>query len=1299
MNNTCILESMEINNIIIILLLFILSMVVIYYIYCLYNNIKTFEKYTNQNDAELANYDYGASHDGNYESTDKTLIENSEIITRPCQIYFVGNDGGTNDEEINKCDATSNNNKTCKYTFGDNWKEISFSDGSYYPKKIYNQSHTSIGEINPETYSSCFREDDGNSRFIYQQNDVVKYDHGNNDMINLNKVSNDDGNTYNSGRYISMNFNNDSNDNNQNYKNIINSICSKKYVPPKGLNNTDIYYKFVLNSNNEITNVQRATINADMKSFNIYDIDLDVFANSKSITISYNNSNGTFEATKGKNVISENVIVYKFKYDTDTSNDYLCGNEESGIIKSFITSNFNMNKKYIEVDDDELTSPLIHEGVSIVVPNHVREQNLFPLTGIINITEIINILTNEEQRIKNEYNSDIDIEIGKLNELSSKYTNKINKSNEEMNTYGIGRNFNQIANDIINKISNLSLSDSLINEEKKLASLKPRTTINKNILGFQQGYGIYSLDKNMYLGSDISDYKEIQSVNPLAFSYIKIPGGPKTCLNFIKNFGINGNSYNTNNSQWRNSFSGDIKYEASPIANINYFTKYNRVRIINGDGQNDRLDWAVFNFDIANNYNYDGNRNTYGYFGGERAASGGKGGHNVEYGHIWGYNNTNGWILLYELDLPGNGSFSHARGNWFNSGGSVKNGLGKRSSYDITNITYLGFSVGNSQYYGVDGWDILLKTSGAKKDSNYMGPAWNSYLGNSNFKNMSISSASGKNSIGQSEGFYEGFFKMKNITKLALIDGTAGNLDDITQNNNFIIYDLVESSGNETMYEILNRLDTYARNNAIHRNDGIFSYPKVTNFTAGPNGYSGKLSNRSSTNPFESTIIPDKICVWGINRDSDNDTQILATYNGNLNSGKGDSWRNQRPPNTLWSLWGNDWHYSSSSQTVSSGIQTAPGINTKYSSYNGDIYLVAYGAYGKSIDKIDNANKVYNNVLTNDVITKANELKESLKSEYKKKLYDEKGVNQLHINVEPKNIEGGVIMGFIFFESGNYNNLSFILSSTSHFEEYYNMKIFKITGPNTESEILISSNNNFNIDQSGFYRFECLYLIKNNNTNIISVNFDLSCTKNNKLINIKNDLMYKGKVYPASYSNNSSISHMNNNVKKFNDECLSGVKINNNDAISLRNLKNNYLNTTTNDFFNISYWTGFYNRANELKSNIILLEDNCDTSNVNSEYKEACTRLREVSDLKNKISIYRDGAKIDKLFEGSSFKNPTFLFNKKLEEEFTGGNITDYITIEKINNVNDRTQKTINQYPMFNFADNAEKSIYVKKVI
>ncbi len=292
-------------------------------------------------------------------------------------------------------------------------------------------------------------------------------------------------------------------------------------------------------------------------------------------------------------------------------------------------------------------------------------------------------------------------------------------------------------------------------------------------------------------------------------------------------------------------------------------------------------------------------------------------------------------------------------------------------------------------------------------------------------------------------------------------------------------------------------------------------------------------------------------------------------------------------------------------------------------------------------------------------------------------------------------------MGFVFFEEGEYTNLSFVLSCTNlcQFDQHTKIKISKITGSNTESVILNSQVTKFNIDKAGFYRFECLYLIKNDNRNRISIGFDLKCKKNGKQIDIKNDLMYKGKVYPDSYSDSSNILDMNNNLKMLNDTYLDGVKMYNNDAISLEKLKNMFLNTSTYDFFNVSYWNEFYNRANVLKSNIKLLDNNCNPSIIDRKYREACAKLREVSDLKDKISIYRDGTEIDKLFEGYSFENPTFIFNKKIEQEFTGGNITDYITFEKKLNVDDRTQKTKEQNPIFNFVDNAERSIYVKQVI
>ena len=254
------------------------------------------------------------------------------------------------------------------------------------------------------------------------------------------------------------------------------------------------------------------------------------------------------------------------------------------------------------------------------------------------------------------------------------------------------------------------------------------------------------------------------------------------------------------------------------------------------------------------------------------------------------------------------------------------------------------------------GWSILLKTTGVKPQTSEMGN-FHGLLAHTNFKQMTVSTAGGRNSFGSADGFYEGFFTTKNITKLALVDGTSTSLTDLTSNTNYIIYNLVESSGTETMFQILDRLDTYAINNNMANTDasGGFTSPSVINFTAGTNGYSGLYSARSSETAFgvTSKTFPDKICVWGINIDSDDDVQVFAAYWGDLKSGKGDGWRFLTPNETLWSLWGNDWHNETKNRTISAlsnppnhhtSIQTSPGINAAVSTYTGAVYLLGYSA-------------------------------------------------------------------------------------------------------------------------------------------------------------------------------------------------------------------------------------------------------------------------------------------------------------------------------------------------------------------
>jgi hypothetical protein len=295
-------------------------------------------------------------------------------------------------------------------------------------------------------------------------------------------------------------------------------------------------------------------------------------------------------------------------------------------------------------------------------------------------------------------------------------------------------------------------------------------------------------------------------------------------------------------------------------------------------------------------------------------------------------------IVAYPTAENGGSSVSGKGGVGFGAGGGS-------GGYDGTYYYGGAGAPGMVYIYSTAGsWNILLKTTGAKPAISSMGNFQN-LIGNAAFKTMTVSTANGRKTFGSADGFYEGFFTTKKITKLALVDGTSTSLTNLTGNTNYIIYDLVETSGEETMFQILNRLDTYAGNNAMSAtNAPAFTTPSVVNFTAGINGYSGIWSARSSAGAFGTSTFPDKICVCGINIDSDDDIQVFAAYWGNLASGKGDAWRILNPLETLWSLWGNDYHSNSTNQRISAGIQTSPGINASVSGYTGDVYLLAFSS-------------------------------------------------------------------------------------------------------------------------------------------------------------------------------------------------------------------------------------------------------------------------------------------------------------------------------------------------------------------
>ena len=242
------------------------------------------------------------------------------------------------------------------------------------------------------------------------------------------------------------------------------------------------------------------------------------------------------------------------------------------------------------------------------------------------------------------------------------------------------------------------------------------------------------------------------------------------------------------------------------------------------------------------------------------------------------------------------------------------------------------------------GWEIIMRTSGRKTQYSSAMYAPFGITPSSTFRSITASStgASSRTSFGDGVGLYEGFFTKTGITKIALVSGT-GNYTDMTSHSQYIVYDLVESTNAESLYDIIKRLDDYNLNNSSWAgNDSLFGASSVINFTAGTNGFSGTRTGGVSSGIRDETgAVPERFCIWGINRDSDNDTQVLCAYSNNLQTGKGDQWRGGQPKQSFWSYWGNDWHSNSVSQTISRGNQSNPGIGDSVNTYTGDIYLMA----------------------------------------------------------------------------------------------------------------------------------------------------------------------------------------------------------------------------------------------------------------------------------------------------------------------------------------------------------------------
>lgn len=246
-------------------------------------------------------------------------------------------------------------------------------------------------------------------------------------------------------------------------------------------------------------------------------------------------------------------------------------------------------------------------------------------------------------------------------------------------------------------------------------------------------------------------------------------------------------------------------------------------------------------------------------------------------------------------------------------------------------------------------WRIIMHTNSNKQNhgsSGALSAAQTAFgnVGTSSWNSITASStgANSRTNFGDGVGLYDAYFTMNGITKFAIVDGT-GDLVDVTTHTNRRVYTLYNTC-TTNINAILQDIDSRMKSNSWQNNDTIFGSNSSVDPVAG-SATSGYLSDSGLSAGFldNTNAVPSSFAIWGINRDSDNDTQVLCAYSGNLTSGKGDAWRGANPHTTLWSYWGNDFHSSSATQTISASLQSNPGLaDNVANAATTDVYLIAY---------------------------------------------------------------------------------------------------------------------------------------------------------------------------------------------------------------------------------------------------------------------------------------------------------------------------------------------------------------------
>lgn len=331
----------------------ILVIVVIYYLQVYHTRI--IEKYTGAASGAIDNttIDYKNEADAGDRSTypqDKYPGAKMELVgeqsadadaattdtykLRDCKVYFT--------DDVGACDNQQDiPTKTCSYKF-DGWMEFdTYTDNNgktlTYPKKKYKPNASNTSElINSHFTSKCFKEFDNNGkgsakRFEYVENKVVKYDSkGAQDNTEI------DTNIFGGKKYTSIQFMNTENAA-DNLAKVIDSICSLKYNPIGALTGK-VFYKFIFDTNKNITAIQKVRFNDNQTGIeNVQNDALTDFASKGSHGLRFNDS-GRLQVFVNDTDIKTNMNIFKLNYLTN-----ICTNAQIKDFTSYISQNVNIS--------------------------------------------------------------------------------------------------------------------------------------------------------------------------------------------------------------------------------------------------------------------------------------------------------------------------------------------------------------------------------------------------------------------------------------------------------------------------------------------------------------------------------------------------------------------------------------------------------------------------------------------------------------------------------------------------------------------------------------------------------------------------------------------------------------------------------------------------------------------------------------------------------------------------------------------------------------------------------------------